>query len=94
MTQSFGNVWDALADTREEAENLKMRSDMLMHLQKHLDATGYTQAQAAEQLGITQPRVSDIKRGNINRFSLDALVNLSARAGLHPRIVYDDVLPA
>jgi predicted XRE-type DNA-binding protein len=69
-----------------EAAELEMRSVLLHGLVAWLRDSGLTQAAAAEVLGTTQARVSDIKRGKINQFSLDLLVKLAARAGLHPRI--------
>jgi predicted XRE-type DNA-binding protein len=41
-----------------------------------------SQAQAAALLGVTQPRISDLMRGKINLFALDALVNMATAAGL------------
>jgi predicted XRE-type DNA-binding protein len=81
--ETFTNVWDALADTPEEAENMKLRSGLMMALKAHLARTGLTQAQAAKLFGVTQPRVSDLMRGKINLFGLDALVNMAAAAGMH-----------
>ncbi len=70
----------------EEAAELEIRATLLRGLQDWLAASGKTQASIAEQLNITQARVSDIKRGKINLFSLDLLVKLAARAGLRPRM--------
>jgi predicted XRE-type DNA-binding protein len=79
----FTSVWDALEDTPQEAENMRLRSALMMALKDHLTQSGLTQAQAAKQLGVTQPRVSDLLRGKIHLFSLDTLVNMAASAGLH-----------
>ena len=79
----FTSVWDALEDTPQEAENLRLRSVLMMALKDHLTHAGLTQAQAAQQLGVTQPRISDLLRGKIHLFSLDTLVNMAASAGLH-----------
>lgn len=81
--QRFNNVWDALEDTPAEAENMKLRSVLMTSLKNHLTRSEMSQAQAAKLLGITQPRVSDLMRGKINLFALDALVNMAATAGLH-----------
>jgi predicted XRE-type DNA-binding protein len=81
--QRFASVWDALEDTPEEAENMKLRSALMMALKNHIARTEMTQAQAAKLLGVTQPRVSDLMRGKINLFGLDALVNMATAAGLH-----------
>jgi predicted XRE-type DNA-binding protein len=79
----FTSVWDALEDTPQEAENLRLRSVLMMALKDHLTQAGLTQAQAAKLMGVTQPRVSDLLRGKIHLFSLDTLVNMAASAGLH-----------
>ena len=81
--ERFASVWDAIEDTAEAAENMKLRSALMMVLKKHIEAAGLSQVQAAKLLGVTQPRVSDLMRGKINLFGLDALVNMVAAAGLH-----------
>jgi predicted XRE-type DNA-binding protein len=81
--QRFTNVWDAIEDTPEEAENMKLRSALMRALKNHISQTGMSQAQAAKLFGVTQPRVSDLMRGKINLFGLDALVNMATAAGLH-----------
>lgn len=80
--EQFTNVWDALEDTPEAAENMKLRSSLMMALKAHLARTGLSQAQAAKLFGVTQPRVSDLMRGKINLFGLDALVNMASAAGM------------
>jgi predicted XRE-type DNA-binding protein len=81
--ESYASVWDAIEDTPAEAENMKLRSALMMALDQHIKAQGWTQAEAARRLGVTQPRVSDLLRGKINLFGLDTLVNMVAAAGLH-----------
>jgi predicted XRE-type DNA-binding protein len=81
--QEFASVWDAIEDTPEAAENMKLRSYLMIALKAHLTRTGLSQSQAAKLFGVTQPRVSDLMRGKINLFGLDALVNMAAAAGLH-----------
>ena len=81
--ERFVNVWDAIEDTPEAAENMRLRSELMMALKNHLTHSGMSQAEAAKLFGVTQPRVSDLMRGKINLFSLDALVNMAAAAGLH-----------
>lgn len=72
--------------SEEEAAELEMRAKLLSGLNKWLNKSGLTQTEAAEQLGVTQARVSEIKNGKINRFSLSMLVRLAQRAGLRPGI--------
>ncbi len=81
--ERFDNVWDAIEDTPEEAENMKLRSALMIALKARIAAVGISQSQAAKLFGVTQPRVSDLMRGKINLFGLDALVNMAAKAGLH-----------
>jgi predicted XRE-type DNA-binding protein len=76
------NVWESLADSPEEAANMTMRSQLLLPVGDAIKGWDLPQAQAAVRLGITQPRLNDLLRGRIAKFSLDALVNLIARAGL------------
>ncbi|MCL2345540.1 MAG: XRE family transcriptional regulator [Desulfobulbus sp.] len=82
-SQRFVSVWDAIEDTPEEAENMKLRSALMTALKNHLVRSEMSQAQAARLFGVTQPRISDLMRGKINLFGLDALVNMAAAAGLH-----------
>lgn len=81
-TQTFKSVWNAIENTPEEAENLKLRSALMRDLQKLIEARGWKQAEAAEVFHVTQPRISDLLRGKISLFSLDTLVNMVAAAGL------------
>ena len=80
--QQFESVWDAIEDTPEAAENMKLRSALMAALKKQLTHSEMGQAEAATLMGVTQPRVSDLMRGKINLFGLDSLVNMAASAGL------------
>ncbi len=82
MSNKFENVWDALADSHGEAENMKMRSAYMIAIRDFADETNESQVNIATRLGITQPRLNDLLNGKINKFSLDMLVNLAAEAGL------------
>lgn len=82
----FANVWDALEDDPEVAANLSMRADVLIALQQCVASWKVTQTQAARRLDITQPRLNDLLRGRIDKFSLDALVNLAHRAGVRVQL--------
>ena len=81
--ETFASVWDAIEGTPAEAENMKLRSTLMMALEQHIRAKGWTQTETARLLGVTQPRVSDLLRGKINVFALDTLVNMVVAAGLH-----------
>ncbi len=86
MSERYSNVWDAIADTQEEAENLRVRAELMRELTALIEANGWTQAEAAEQCSVTQPRINDLMRGRISRFSLDALVNLASALGRHVHV--------
>jgi predicted XRE-type DNA-binding protein len=83
MNQRFENVWDAIENTPAEAQNMKLRSSLMIALQDHIAQTGMTQSQAAKAFSVTQPRISDLMRGKIDLFAIDSLVNMLAAAGLH-----------
>jgi predicted XRE-type DNA-binding protein len=82
--QRFDDVFDAICDTPEEAENLKLRADLMRDLASRI--AGMSQQEAATLLGVTQPRISELVRGKIHYFALDKLVTMAARAGLHVTI--------
>jgi predicted XRE-type DNA-binding protein len=81
-TTGKGNVFSDLGFSLAEARNLQMRSQLMTALRKFVEKEGLTQAEAAKRLKVTQPRMSDLLRGKISRFSLDALVTMSSDAGL------------
>ncbi len=80
--QEFDNVWNALEDSPEQAENMKLRSTLMMHLKDCIQDQGWSGKEAAQKLGLSQPRVSYLMTGRIDKFSLDALVSIATRAGL------------
>ena len=84
--QRFKSVWDAIETSPAEAANMKARSDIMIAIREVVDGWKVTQAEAAERLGITQPRLNDLLRVRLDKFSLDALMNLAARAGLSVRV--------
>jgi predicted XRE-type DNA-binding protein len=81
-TKGKGNVFSDLGFSSAEARNLRMRAQLMTALRKFVEKAGLTQAEAARRLKVTQPRVSDLMRGKISRFSLDTLVTMSSDAGL------------
>jgi predicted XRE-type DNA-binding protein len=80
------NVFEDLGFEAEEAANLKVRADLMLDLRRYIHERRWTQAEAATFFGETQPRISNLLKGEINRFSIDKLINLLARAGLEVRI--------
>jgi predicted XRE-type DNA-binding protein len=85
-SDTFASVWDAIEDTPAEAENMRLRSTLMTAPEQHIKAKGWTQAEAARQFGVTQPRISDVLRGKINLFAIDSLVTMLAAAGLHVEV--------
>lgn len=82
----FASVWDAIEDTPQQAASMRARSELMMALQGWVKVSGKTQADAARLFGITQPRMSDLMRGKISLFSLDAMMDMATAAGLEPRV--------
>jgi len=81
-----GNIFVDLGFDKAEAENLKLRSELMMCIEDYYRQRGMTQAAAAKALGITQLRLNALLKGKIGLFSLDALVNIASRAGLNVRL--------
>ena len=88
MTRSTGNVFRDLGFPPDEAEHLRIRSDLLIQLQKIISSRRLKQAEAAKLLGVTQPRVSDLMRGRIDLFSVDTLIDMLARFGIRVRLIF------
>jgi predicted XRE-type DNA-binding protein len=78
----FESVWDGIEGAPAEAENMRVRSALMVELAAYIDRSGLTQAEIARHFGVTQPRISDLRRGKIDLFSIDALVNMLTAAGL------------
>ena len=78
---TYATVWDALADTPEQAANLQARADLMRQIAELIQAEGWKQVEAAERCSVTQPRINDLLRGRVSRFSLDALVNIATALG-------------
>jgi predicted XRE-type DNA-binding protein len=87
VTRSTGNVFRDLGFSAEEAEHLKVRSDLMIHLQKTISARGLKQGEAAKLLRVTQPRVSDLMRGRLDLFSIDTLIDMLANLGIRVKVV-------
>lgn len=86
VTKGSGNVFVDLGFDPAEAEVMKLRAEVMIRTAQRLKERGWTQAEAARQLGITQPRVSRLIKGKLEDFSLDMLLTLASRAGLHPEL--------
>ncbi len=87
VRRSSGNVFRDLDFSEEEAENLKIRSDLMIELTQLIEDRELTQLAAAKLLGVTQPRISDLIRGKIDRFSVDGLIEMLGHAGASVSLV-------
>jgi|SRR5678815_3414875 predicted XRE-type DNA-binding protein len=88
---TYASVWDALADTKEQAANLRARAELMQQIAEVVKGSGWTQVEAATRCRITQPRINDLLRGRVSRFSIDALVNIGTALG---RTVHFELEPA
>jgi predicted XRE-type DNA-binding protein len=83
MTKNrYASVWDAIETTPTQAENLKLRSSLMLALKRHIEREGLSQTEAAMAFGVSQPRISNLMRGKIELFGLDMLVNMLTAAGM------------
>jgi len=85
-TQEFASVWDAIEDTPDAAEHMRIRSSLMTSLKQHVKEQGWAQTEAAAALGVTQPRLSDLMRGKISLFEIDALISMLNAAGLRVEV--------
>jgi len=89
--ETFVSVWDAIVDTPEQAANLRARAELMQQIAAIIKTNDWKQADAALHCGVTQPRINDLLRGRVSRFSLDALVNIATALG---RRVHLELEPA
>ena len=80
-TDNFTSVWDAVADNQEQAANLRARAELMRKIAAIVKERGWTRSEAAKHCGVTRPRINDLFRGRVSRFSLDALVNIATAIG-------------
>lgn len=80
--QKFDSVWDALSPRPEDAENMKVRSQLVMTLNAMIEKRGLNTLEASALLGVSQPRISELAKGKIQLFSVDKLINMLAHAGM------------
>jgi predicted XRE-type DNA-binding protein len=84
--ESYASVWDAIADTPEQAAKLRARAELMQKITAIVKERDWTQAEAASRCGVRQPRINDLLRGRVSRFSLDALVNIATALGCRVRV--------
>jgi predicted XRE-type DNA-binding protein len=77
-SESATSVWGALADTPEEAENLRIRSGLMRAINRAVKSWDVPQTEAARRLNISQPQLNDLLEGKIDKFSLDDLIKVRA----------------
>ncbi len=87
--ESYATVWDAIADTPGQSANLRVRAELMRQITAHVKRQGRTHVDAAQRCGVVQPRINDLLRGRVARFSLDALVNISTVLGFRVRVEMD-----
>lgn len=87
--ETYDSVWDAIEDTPEQAANLRARAELMQKVAEIVQKSGWTQAEAAARCGVTQPRMNDLLRGRVSRFSLDALVNIATAIGRRVHVELD-----
>jgi len=88
-TETVDSMWDALADTPEQAANLRARAELMRQIAAVIEAKGWKQSEAAIHCGVTQPRINDLLRDRVSRFSLDALVNIATAIGRRVHVVFE-----
>ena len=88
--ESYENIWDAIADTSGESANMQAKAELMRQIVAIIKKNDWKQVEAAQHCGITQPRLNDMLRGRISRFSLDALVNIAAALGQRVHIELED----
>lgn len=82
----FDSVWDAIEDSPQEAENMKLRAQLMRAIVDCIERKKLSQVEAAHILGVSQPRVSDLTRGKIDKFALDVLVNMAMSLGIRVKL--------
>jgi predicted XRE-type DNA-binding protein len=85
-SESYASVWDTIANTPGQAANLRARAELMQQIAAVVNKRRWTQAEAANRAGVTQPRINDLLRGRVSRFSLDALVNISTALGCRIKV--------
>lgn len=86
---SYTSVWDAIAETSAEAANMAARAELMCQIAALINSREWTQTKAAQACNLTQPRINDLLRGRVSRFSLDALVNIAASLGQRVQVQID-----
>jgi len=83
---TFNSIWNAIENTPGQSENMKIRSYLMRSIEKRMLDERWSQAEAAKRFGVDQPRVSDLVRGKIEKFTIDSLVKMAVAAGFQVQI--------
>lgn len=92
--ETTGSIFDDLGFTEAEAENLKIRATLMRAIEHYIQTHGLTQTDAAKKFDVSQPRLSDLLRGHMDKFTIDMLVNMLAKVHVTVSLVIDDRLAA
>jgi len=84
--KTFSNIWNAIEDTPEQAENMKIRSHLMRFIEGRIRADGWSQEEAAERFGVDPPRISELMHGKIENFSVESLMDMLVAAGFQNRL--------
>lgn len=90
MTLEFTNIFEAITDDNAQASELQTRSDLMIAIRDIINARQWSQSQAAQHMGLTQPRVSDLVNGHLEKFSIDKLMTCLYRIGFRFKPVFAD----
>ena len=88
--ETYETAFDAIADSPEEAAHMRARADLMMQIHRIVTRSGWTQQEAAQRCGVSQPRINALLRGHFHKFSLDALVRMAATLGQRITIELSD----
>ena len=91
--KKFDNVWFALENSEADAINMTLRCNLMTSIEAAVAAWNLAQSEAAKRLGLTRPRLNDLLRGKISKFSLDALTAIACRAGLTLKLSVKKAVP-
>jgi len=89
ITASSGDIFKDVGFSPRESEKLNIKSKLMSEIESYIKDNGLTQEQAAKLMGVTRPRISDVIRGKIDKFTIDALVDMLAKAGHHIVVTVD-----
>ncbi len=87
LSRPYDNIFEALEDDPAVAESLRIRSEMMIRLRDRIAQEGISPEEAAWDMGVTGDSIKDLMSGKIDRFTIDSLVNMLFRAGIHTELI-------